>query len=224
VFDEVDEARFSLALKEAFPAARIVSSARSREPRLCEFGSLTESGGFAVLVMVPEPFWAPEWSHYAEYDLYHLVNPAKRSFSYSRSNWYWGPRDMAHRWSWTPPTLERGEVEFEYRRDDLEMKRFMRQVLKLVEQLSTNRLSGGDPEGQMTFAKAGGGLFWAGHHALTWCQENDRRMLLGCRRPCTDWRRPETPWHRRLDASLEEWRQQFPAGRIPPFRNAPDED
>lgn len=222
-FNEKDEALFSLAVLRAFPEVIFVRATVPRQPTYTYFESLCDSGGASVRIIVADQNWMPVWREDVDWNRFAIENPVKRTFKYSRSKWYWGPADVAHRWSWTPPTLEMGNIEFEYHRDDAEMKRFIRQVLKIGEKLSTNRLADSHDNWQRSVQRAGGGMVWAGHHALTWCREGERRMLLGNRRPCIDWEPPTTPWHSALNTHFEEWRQRWPDGRVPPFRNAPDD-
>lgn len=224
IFDEVDEAKFSLAISAAFPKAQFIP-VRSYPQPVFDSRTCLSDCSWIVRVIVPDEGWHPEWIEDKELHRFDVANMPRRSFFYHRSYWYWGPRELEDRWAWKPPTLEEGHLEFRYRRDDLETKKFIQIVLRLARLLSTNRHAGSYSQWhhRMSEIKAGG-IYWAGHHALSWCLGGERRALMGAVRPCIDWEEPKTEWHRQLNAQFEAWQTRWPGGKVPAFRDAPAED
>lgn len=215
LFTAKDEAILSAALREAFPAVTFVEEV-TQAPSQLEW--IPDVVGRTILqILVPDDkLWTPEFRHVSQ-GWYEICNMPARHLRFHRSTWIWNDGWPDTKWAWDPPTLEAGSITGSYRVGDpreREITRFLREVWSILARISTNRLKGGDPRGnelmggdRLMMAEATPGLYWTGHHALEWCRNGanlgQRRMLMGCRRPCDDWDPPIDPWYRGLVARVE---------------------
>ena len=85
-----------------------------------------------------------------------------------------------------------------YDRTSDDDRAFVNKLWRLLNRLMTNRLKSAMRLERHTMAEAKGGVMWAGHHALQWCREGERRMVNGSLVPCDDWALPDDDWYQDL--------------------------
>jgi hypothetical protein len=217
-FDEVDDALLSLALIDAFPTVLFMNGGRPNEkPEIDSKTSIPDCISPAIDIFVPERGWEPKYQRNSRYkNWFDLLNPPKHVAYYVRSTWQNNFVDPENpKWAFRWPTLEYGRISSNIRNDDLEDKAFVSALWKIITKLSTGRYCAGYFDWKTPLKETSRKPFLVGNHALAWCLEGDRRMVMGYAHPCTDWKPPETPWHRDLNRRFEAWRQRWPGGVVP---------
>ena len=212
IFNERDEAIFTLALQQRFPDVTFTAEHREMFGGNRPCASIALSDSSVVLAMIDRQ-WSP--------DLYLHIR---------RSCWNWGWNWIdPSRWGWDPPTLDPGSIGSSYLPGDDVARRFIQTVWRIIARIATNRAQSGsalvrklNDMDNLTMAEASGHLYWCGHQALAWCREGgERRMLHGAARPRDDWEIPKDPWYQdlmRRAMDTEGWT----AKTLPGWRDAGD--
>lgn len=224
VMDDMDDAMFSLALRDAFPTAIFYPSGKSLTvPHLDLYRTIPECNSTVVTAFFPESGWQPEFEKYPRNPEWYVINNAPQLYlSYSRTRWFWGSPQPA-RWAFDLPTPEFRTISTNYDPDDSEQRAFVNKVWGILKKLATNRMKSAISEDCVVLCEdVKGSMIWAGHHVLEWCAAGTRRRMIdGWARPCNDWAPPDTPWHLDLRARAEE--QFGPDFGGPPEPPDPDE-
>ncbi len=205
VMDDMDDAMFSLALRDVFPTALFLPGGRpATEPRLHPCRSIPECDGTAILILVPEPGWQAKFRPNGQSRQWYVMeNPPPLHLLYSRTTWFRGGPGRP-RWAFDLPAPEFGTINTNYDRGDAAQRRFVNTVWRVLARLTTNRLKAGiDADRFVRQTDVRGQMVWVGHHVLEWCAGAPKRMIGGNRRPCDDWEPPETSWYRDLRARAE---------------------
>lgn len=83
--------------------------------------------------------------------------------------------------------LASGRLMAQYKRDDVEHRRFLNKVWRLSETLTTNEFVAQHPFSKEFFWKPGpGGSDWAGRHAVEWLRQSPDHYLDQCLRPADE--------------------------------------
>jgi hypothetical protein len=208
----------SLAILDVFPTAIFKNGGRPPEqPEMVSKGSIPDCVSPIIDIYVPEVGWKPTFQRDAGYaKWFNLLNPPKHFAFYIRSTWqnnFVDPEDP--KWAFRWPTLEYGWISSNIRNGDPEDKAFVSALWKIITKLSTGRYCAGYFDWKTPLKETSRKPFLVGNHALAWCLDGDRRMVMGYAHPCTDWKPPDTSWHRDLNARFEVWRQRWPGGVVP---------
>lgn len=166
----IDEAAFTRALVEAFPAVEFWDVGHLDGKRIeSRVPALHLADALFVSVRLARPGWTPELGEMDE-EGYWTFQPII-SFTIHRSVWHWTTRrdDPS---VWHPPILRDGAISTSYRKGDAFAQNFVettwRRLLPKVAEYFRN-------------------CTWAGHDALRWASEAPRRMIDGYIRPPEGW-------------------------------------
>jgi hypothetical protein len=208
LFSPRDEAMFSEALRELYPATQFFQSSERINPQssLVNLPDLYAD----ILITVPDDPRLEIGSDQSSPRGRHQL-PSSFRLAYKQSAWDWA---CLPNMSYDPPTINVGEISGSYEPEDPSHAVFLkivRQVWKVIERLATNRYKSGHPLGNqlsggdsLLMKNAVPGYAWLGHHALEWCREKPRRMLNGCWRPCDDWQVPGNDWYQAMRRKTAE--------------------
>lgn len=203
----IDEAAYSLLLKEAFPGIVFVGYWPPGNPGdtdrelttewLDAHGrdSLHEIDDYTVRVFIPSCRWRPLPLVIDGYS-YNLSGPYL-SFRYCRGRWNWRTYRGA-KLAYDPPTLDFGDINTSYLTDEPENKAFYEKALRIVRKVATNQVRSELPHSGHVYGE-GRGQYWVGHDAYRWCSESPTRMIAGIARPTLDWKFPDVPWYRAVE-------------------------
>lgn len=222
VMDAFDEAVFSLALRDELGDVRFAESGFHQSPEPCWGETIAHLESSVVCVVRPYAGWTPEICELRD-GWYGMMAPPL-SFRFHRAQWNWQPGYEPRAWAFSLPTIDHGWIAGGYYKGDDVQSRFLRTVWRVLAQVATNKIAGGDEDGRrLTLAQSKGGLYWAGFHVLEWCQAEPRRMLMGSRRPCADWTPPQDAryrrWRRRVETEFDP--ALFAVERPPPAPPGP---
>ena len=203
----IDEAAYSLLLKEAFPGIVFLTGSPFRnlddiDRALTaewfdanDYGSIHQVDGGTVEVLIPSCRWRPVPMVIDGY-YYDLKGPYLK-FDYGRGEWDWRTyrgAKLAH----DAPTLEFGNIFTSYLTDEPENKAFYQAALRIVRKVSTNKVRSELPHIGHVYGE-GRGEYWVGHDAYRWCSESPTRMIAGIARPTLDWEFPDVPSYRAVE-------------------------
>jgi hypothetical protein len=210
----MDEAIFSLALRDEIPHICFIDDAEPDGTGNCVCETIADCKGFRARAEVVASNDAAGTGN--------APAPLGR-FVFERSHWSWhvgrAPIADDKRWAFDPPILTSGRIWASWDANDpadAAKPVFQRKVWRILACVTTNRLKMSTPlsaklqwgSDVMTMADAkrqGRLATWAGHHALAWCAAGGpRRMLDGALRPCDDWAPPQDAWYQRLRRQAEE--------------------
>lgn len=197
LMDAFDDAMLSFALKDAYPGVVFLDYIGAANTRLEERASIAECGDVVFIRFKEERSESDieqpgrGWTRRA------IGSPGPFMLQYRRNRWFWGSPHGGN-WAFDLPTLEHALMAIDHDRTSKADRAFVNKLWRLLNRLMTNRLKNPLWHGPFTLADAKGGDFWAGHHALQWCREGERRMLMGCRIPCDDWALPDDDWYQDL--------------------------
>jgi hypothetical protein len=205
----IDEAAFSILLKEAFPGIVFLGSRAFRN--LIDIGidrgmtaewldahgrdSLHEVDDHPVRVFMPSCQWRPLPLIIHGRSL--MPNGPCLGFEYRRGAWNWRTYRGA-KLAYDPPTLDFGEIGTVYLSDDPENKAFYGKALRLARKVATDRVRRELPHIGHVYGD-GRATYLIGHDAYRWCSESPTRMVAGLARPTLDWEFPDVPWYRAVE-------------------------
>jgi hypothetical protein len=91
----------------------------------------------------------------------------------------------------------------------------VKDVWSIIRKLTTRKYVGNSLSKEPTLRETKPHQISVGHNALAWSSGDKRRTVMGSMHPCSDWRPPNTLWHRNLNLRFEEWRKRWPGGVVP---------
>ena len=203
----IDEAAYSILLKEAFPGIVFVGSMALRRLKdhnrgmtaewfeASSYDSIHAVDDTSVIAIIPSCRWRPLPLVIDGYS-YNLKG-AFLDFSYYRGQWDWRTHHGA-KLAYDPPTLGFGIINTSYLTDEPALKAFYEKALRLVRKVSTNKVRRELPHIGYVYGD-GTSSFWIGHDAFRWCSESPTRMVAGLVRPTLDWAYPDVPWYRAVE-------------------------
>lgn len=203
----IDEAAFSVLLREAFPGIVFVGDELFRNDGDLNrkmtaewfdahgFDSIHEVEDSMVEAIIPSCRWRPLPLVIDGYS-YNLKGPSLR-FYYLRGQWNWRTYRGA-KLAYDPPTLDFGNVNTSYLTDEPDAKAFYAKALRILRKVTTDRVRSELPHIGYVMGE-GRSSYWVGHDAFRWCAESPTRMIGGVARPTLDWRFPDVPWYRAVE-------------------------
>ena len=198
VMDDVDDAMFSFALRDAFPNVLFIHEGDMlKTPDLKPAATIPECNRTLVDIWFPREGWQPIFFPHPRYpDRFDVINPPHLYLHYERTTWDSGGYASDRKWAFSLPTPERGRISSGRWVWDEEQRAFRSQIVKILGRLSNNRLKWLLDRDQFVSTKdAKRKNLWDGYHTLAWCAEDSTRAILGHWRPCDDWAHRETEWY-----------------------------
>ena len=199
LMDDFDDALLSFALKDAFPGVVFQDrEAQSDTERFVRRSSIPECRSSIVHIRFVPEGWEPDFVFPPGFGFpWNMMNPPKYTLDYCRNDWFWGV-PQTDNWIFSLPTMEVSSMDIDYDRSSDDDRVLVTKLWRVLNRLMTNRLKSALRSEWRTMAEAKGGVMWAGHHALQWCREGERRMLGGSLIPCDDWALPDNDWYQDL--------------------------
>lgn len=185
--NEADAEAFSVSLREAFPDIRFLrhdywkrfEDGRTiflRPPGLVVpyYSSLASPDDDFFLVWREPAGWRPDWQGPNKDGIYAIANEPRLQFVFDRC---WLPQHLDSR------SIPNGRIWARYEPGDKEHIRFLNQVWRLSQKLTTNILKIIDPQTGAVINPRCRDAIWAGFNALQWCREDPSRVIDENRRP-----------------------------------------